>query len=217
MPGPTTLDAMTNGPEGEPVSLDKSGAGEPAEPVPFVDFDPYRFGAPEHPISPEYAVPGYVPSVPPTVGPAGPAPVAPPVPPHLAANPHLTQAPPPYPPQYPYPAPPPYQRQVVKTGAPGKAQAALWLGVASVALFWTSILDVIPIALALVFGFIGMSEAKLRPNRAGYNQAVAGIALALVGAVAALLFSIWAYHKVEPCMDYDVGTSAFQDCVNDQF
>jgi hypothetical protein len=32
-----------------------------AEPIPGIDFDPYRFGAPEHPIPPEYAPPGYTP------------------------------------------------------------------------------------------------------------------------------------------------------------
>ena len=37
----------------EPVSLSKDGDTP--------DFDPYRFGAPEHPIPPEYAPPGYRP------------------------------------------------------------------------------------------------------------------------------------------------------------
>ena len=57
---------------------DPSGAqpgdltGEPREPVPGVDFDPYRFGAPEHPIAPEYAPPGYTP--PPAYSQYGPPP-----------------------------------------------------------------------------------------------------------------------------------------------
>jgi hypothetical protein len=32
-----------------------------AQPEPPLDFDPYRFGAPEHPVPPEYAPPGYRP------------------------------------------------------------------------------------------------------------------------------------------------------------
>jgi hypothetical protein len=61
-----------------------------AEPVPGVDFDPYRFGAPEHPIPPEYAPPGYTPPPVP--------PLAPPTPPAGEQNPWAV--PPPTPPNY---------------------------------------------------------------------------------------------------------------------
>lgn len=58
--GPDSLDPATarwSGesaqPTSEPVSLDKPVPDEP------LDFDPYRFGKPDYPISPEYAPPGY--------------------------------------------------------------------------------------------------------------------------------------------------------------
>jgi hypothetical protein len=190
------------------------------EPVPFVDFDPYRFGAPEHPIAPEYAVPGYVPPTPPPH--LGPPPVAPPLPPHLAAQPGPAQVPygQPYPPPpgyYPppgYPAPP-AQQVPLKTGVPGRAQASLVLGIASVALFWLSLLNIVPIVLAFVFGFIGLGESRVRPNRVGRGVAIAGMVLAAVGAVGTIIFNVWELRTIQPCLDMEFGSSAYSDCIRD--
>src|SRR5579875_1310891 len=65
----------------ERVSLEKAD-------VPL-DFDPYRFGKPEHPIDPRYAPPGYVPPEP-----------APPPEPTVQQHPQQPYAPPYYGPDY---------------------------------------------------------------------------------------------------------------------
>ena len=54
---------MSDGERRDPVSL---GKDEPEQPL---DFDPYRFGRPDHPIPPQYAPPGYgPPAQPPNAG-----------------------------------------------------------------------------------------------------------------------------------------------------
>src|SRR3954454_23535506 len=63
-----------------------------------LDFDPYRFGAPEHPIPPEYAPPGYKPPAP-TRPPPG---VPPPLPQSGYLPPAYRPGPPPPPQQVPY-------------------------------------------------------------------------------------------------------------------
>ena len=94
------------------------GADEPAPP----DFDPYRYGKPDHPIPPEYAPPGYVPPVPPA--PAAPSPAQ-------------------YP-GYSYPPPPPgYPPYGAPRAGNGKATIALVLGILSIVFCWLSIFDLV--------------------------------------------------------------------------
>ena len=50
--------SMTDQPGSDDAGRGSSPSGDPASPL---DFDPYRYGKPEHPIPPEYAPPGYVP------------------------------------------------------------------------------------------------------------------------------------------------------------
>ena len=210
-------------PPPDPVSLNKDQQGseqngsDSQEPQ---DFDPYRFGAPEHPIPPEYAPPGYRP------------PVQPP-PPQYYPGYGSQQGYPGYPGQqaqqgyqpypggqpYPgYPPTPPYATQYPppRTGN-GKAIAALVLGIVSVVFFWTSVLDAVPIILALIFGGISLSEARRRPQREGHRLAVAGIACAVVGAILATIWSVWIYSKVKNCLDYETGSTQYTHCVHEQF
>jgi hypothetical protein len=196
-------------PTAEPVSLDK-----PAEPP----FDPYRFGAPEHPVPPEYAPPGYVPP-PPTEPPASTQPQYPP----YGGQPYGGQPPAgePYPgqpyPGQPYPYPPPYAMQYPqpKTGN-GKATAALVLGIVSIVFCWTSVLDLVPIVLAVIFGILGLTEAKRTGS--GRGLAVSGLVCAVVGALFATLVTVWIFNRISPCLEnYDQGSTAYNNCIHDRF
>lgn len=231
-------------PPPDPVSLSKDGADSGTTPSstgpasseqqPPLDFDPYRFGAPEHPIPPEYAPPGYRPPDPPVQPPPpqyypgyGNQPGYPGYPGQQGYPNQPYPGQPPYPnqqgypggQQYPgYPPTPPYASQYppARTGN-GRAIASLVLGIASIVFFWTSVLDAIPIILALIFGGITLSEARRRPGREGRRLAVAGIACAVVGAILAVIWSVWIYSKVKNCLDYNTGSSEYSHCVHEQF
>ncbi len=195
----------------DPVSLHKPDGTQPqADPPP--DFDPYRFGAPEHPVPPEYAPPGYRPP-PPT------APPSVPPPPGYATYPGYQQ-------QhyagydqqgYPYGPPPPYTTQYPppRTGN-GKAIASLVLGIASILFCWLSVFDAIPVLLAFVFGAIARGETKHRPGREGHSPAVAGMVCAAVGAVLAIVLTIWFINRFSDCFKYDTGSSAYSHCVQNR-
>lgn len=182
----------------EPVSLDK----------PEPPFDPYRFGAPEHPVPPEYAPPGYTP-------------------------PPVTAPPPTYPPtqqrtgyagypggqqyQQPYSAPPNYAQQYPqpRTGN-GRATAALVLGILAVVCCWLSIFDIVFVVLAIVFGFLGLSDAKR--GGGGRGMALTGLILGIVGALAATILSVVIYARIKTCLDnYDRGSSTQSDCIHRKF
>ena len=170
----------------EQVSLDK-----PAAP-----FDPYRYGAPEHPVPAEYAPPGYTP---------------PPV-----TTPPRTYPPQGYPAQGPqYLAPPPYAQQYPqpRTGN-GKSIASLVLGILAIVAFWTSILDVVLIVPAVIFGILGLSDAKR--GGGGRGMAIGGLVCALVGAIVATIFSVVIYNRLRPCLDFDRGSSAYNHCIQDR-
>ncbi len=188
-------------PQSEPVSLSKP-ADEP------LDFDPYRFGAPDYPIAPEYAPPGYRPPA----GQAQPAPQAP-----YGQPARYGQQAPQYPSLPQAPAPPSYNAQYPQpsTGN-GKATAALVLGIASIVLCWTSVLDIIPIALAIVFGILGRNDAVRLPNRGGRGMAVSGLICALVGAVLATTLTIYFYGRIKPCLDYSPNSSQYKTCIQER-
>jgi hypothetical protein len=192
------------------------GAGNESPPVSFEKpgeqpFDPYRFGAPEHPVPPEYAPPGYVP--PPAQAP-----------PTRALPPVYPEQPPPqysgYPPQsgqYPYPVPPPWMTQYPQphTGN-GKAVAALVLGIVSILLCWLSIFDIVPVVLAIVFGALARGEAGRVGGKKG--MATTGIVLGIVGALLATVFTVVVYARIKDCLDtYDQGSSEYNTCIRHKF
>jgi hypothetical protein len=177
-----------------------------AEPPP-PEFDPYRFGAPEHPVPPEYAPPGYRPPAAAQRTPPGYPPPGygqPPYPPPGAPGYPYPPQPPPYPAQYPPP----------RTGH-GKAIAALVLGILSILLCVLSLFDAVFVILALIFGGLALAESRSRPNREGRGMAIAGIACAIAGAILATVFSLWIYGKVKDCTAYDPGSSAYTQCIHD--
>jgi hypothetical protein len=188
-------------PTPEPVSLDKPASDEP------LDFDPYRFGKPDYPISPEYAPPGYT----------GPVTHQPPVgyPPPM---PYSAQQPPAYPNFPAVPPPPPYNVQYPqpRTGN-GKAIAAMVLGIGSIVFCWLSIFDAVLIVPAVIFGAIALTEANRKPTRDGRGMAITGLSCALVGAVLATVFTFYVYNKVKDCIDYGVGSTQYNQCIKDHF
>lgn len=183
-------------PTSDPVSLDKGAGDEP------LDFDPYRFGKPDYPISPQYAPPGYTGQVPP--------------PQPAAYHPSTGHQPAPHPNFPAVPSPPPYSVQYPqpRTGN-GKAIAAMVLGIGSIVFCWLSIFDAVLIVPAVIFGAIALSDANRRPAKEGKNLAVAGICCALVGAVLATLLTVVYYHKFSSCLDYKAGSSQYNQCIND--
>ena len=206
----------------EPVSFDKPGTDTPGapgatSPSDEPPFDPYRYGAPEHPVPPEYAPPGYVPP-PPAEQPTAYAQY----PPYAGGQPYGANqpygAPPqqysPYPSPY-YPPPPWTQYPPPRTGN-GRAIAGLVLGIVAILFFWTSVLDVIPVVLAIVFGSIGVNDAKRSGN--GRNMAITGIVCGVIGALLAITFTVVVYARIKPCLDnYDQGSSAQNTCIRQKF
>lgn len=205
---------------------------------PDASFDPYRFGAPDVPPPPEYAPPGYKPPVgyqypgPTSESPHGPYP---PYPYGTTAGgqPGAPNGQQPYG-QQPYGQAPygqqPYGQQPYGQsqygqspygpGAPaaqgnGKAVAALVLGIVSIVLCWLTFLDAVFVVLALIFGFLGLNDARNRGGR-GRGQALAGLICAAVGAVLAIVFTVFVVHLANKCGGLDnQGSSGYQQCLRD--
>jgi len=191
----------------EPLSSDPVSFYKPEEP-----FDPYRYGAPEQPVPAEYAPPGYTPP-PVTAAPARApraasqrAPDAPSPPGYgQPAQQYGNVAPPPYAQQYPQP----------RTGN-GKAIAGLVLGILAIVFCWTSLLDIVLIALAVIFALLGLGDAKR--GSGGRGMAIAGLVCAIVGALLAALMTL-VYLRIAPCLDsnkYTSGSSQQNACIQDR-
>lgn len=206
---------------------------DPSAPL---DFDPYRFGRPEHPVPPEYAPPGYVapePDLsatgyppgypPPGYPPAGYPPTGyPPTgyPPQGNPPPGYPPAgyPPPSYPQYSYPPPPPgYPAYGTTRSGNTKATIALVLGILSIVFCFLSVLDLALIVPAIVLGALARTDAIRFPERGGRTSATVGLICGIVAIVLAVAVTVYAYNKVKPCVDkYDSSSSAYNQCVRDR-
>jgi hypothetical protein len=181
------------------------------EPTEEPTFDPYRYGAPEHPVPPEFAPPGYqvagyqpakyaqprqgaAPDArnPDIQNPYAPNPyAASPYPPNPSPpNPYSQQPYGPQPPGYPpgYPVPPAYQQYAQPRPGSGKAVAGLVLGILAALLCWMSIFDLILIVPALIFSLLGLSDA--RKGSGGRGMAMAGLILVALGTVGAIVLTV---------------------------
>lgn len=201
----------------ERVSLEKSETP--------VDFDPYRFGAPEHPVDPRYAPPGYVPPPQPATPPSQPSGYQQPygAPGQYPSGQYPVQYPPgqypqaQFPPgqypsgQYPPPGWPGYPQP--KTGN-GKAIAAFVCGLLSVLLCWLTIFDVVPIVLAIAFGVISLRESSRSPRREGRGLAISGLVAAALGAVLVVVLTAWLLHLGNECGGFSsTSTSQLKTCI----
>jgi hypothetical protein len=183
--------------EPDPVSLNKP-SGDPATPEPPADFDPYRFGAPEHPVPPEYAPPGYRPPPPTQPPPAQP----------YGRYPYQQH-------QYPSVPPPPYHQYPQPRTGNGKAIAALVLGIGSIVFCFLSVLDALLVIPAVILGVLALSDAR-HGRTGGRAMAQWGIALAVVGAIAATVLTVYIAHRYGSCLHLKPGSSEFTQCVQGQ-
>jgi hypothetical protein len=184
----------------DPDSVSLSKQPQDADEAPF---DPYRYGAPEHPVPPEYAPPGYVPPPPPQTPPPPPGPER-----YAGYG---------YPARQPYPPPPPPAPGYRAYGSNAKAIAALIFGIASIVLCWLSIFDLLPIVVAVVFGILGINEAARRGDGRGRRMAIAGIICAGVGTLLAIVLTVYFVHLIKPCLDYPSGSAAQNHCIEQKF
>jgi hypothetical protein len=168
---------------------DERAVARPDQPL---DFDPYRFGRPDHPIPPEYAPPGYVPPAPTPV-----------------------QAPPPFP--YGYPPPPPAYPYGVTRTTNTKATLALVFGILGIVFFFLTVLDLALIVPAIVLGILGRNDAVRFPERGGRRNATIGLICGIVAGVLVVAGTVFAYQRIKPCVDrYSISSSAYQQCVQDR-
>jgi hypothetical protein len=178
------------------------GEGQPAAPEESVD--PYRFGPPSpnpygYPSGPPAAAESaYTPppqAYPGSQGyPAAPPPAYPGAPPQA------------YPGAYPYQAP----RQ-----GNGKATAGLVLGILAIVLFWIPFGDVALDVLAIVFGALGLREAKR--GAGGRGKALAGLICGIIGAIGSVIIFAYAIHEVKSCSDkYPIGTIGYENCIHNR-
>lgn len=190
----TTPSAPGSDDSGPLVDLSKN---DPAADAPF---DPYRYGRPEHPVPPQYAPPGYVPPPSEPQYPYGPAPY---------------QTPGQYGNFGAYGPPPPVNPYVAPRTGNGKAIAALVIGIASIVMFWTTFFDAILVILAVVFGILGLNDARI-PGRGGRGMAIAGLVCGAVGGIVALLMTIYVLTAVNRCGGISNSNSSdFKQCVQD--
>jgi hypothetical protein len=203
-------------PPPEDRDSDPSARGD--DPSAPLDFDPYRFGRPDHPVPPEYAPPGYV--APQPAPPAGAMPPPPAYPPGYPPppTPYPGYPPPPGYPQYGYPPPPPgYPPYGTTRTGNTKATLALVFGILSIVFCFLSILDLALIVPAIVLGALARNDAVRFPDRGGRKAATAGLICGLVAIVLAISVTVYAYNKVKPCVDqYDTNSSAYNQCVRDR-
>lgn len=205
---------------------------EPREPEPEAGFDPYRFGAPEHPIPAEYAPPGYTgPTVPsaaaspyasPTANPFGNPPGTPYGGPPQYGEPPQYGAQPPYGGQPPYgsqppygysaPPPPPYDGYPRPATGNGKAVAGLVFGILSIVLCFFSIFDGVLVILGLIFSTIALGETK-DGRRQGRGLALAGLICAIIGGLLATLMTVIYVRVANRCGDLQDNRSQFQTCI----
>ena len=209
-----------------------SESSTPADPTAApLDFDPYRFGKPDHPVPPEYAPPGYVPDYPPPQ-PVEQKPVWPPTddatkPPAYA--PYQQYPPPQYqpgqhqPPQYqpgqyqPHPpAPPGYPAYGMVRQGNGKATTAMVLGILGIIFFWLTILDLGLAIPAIVVGALALRDANRFPERGGRGKAIAGLVCGIISVVLVIVAVVFVYVRIKPCLDYGINSSEYNSCVQDK-
>lgn len=216
---------MTDQP-GQSGKDDAGESGTSSDPAAPLDFDPYRFGKPDHPIPPEYAPPGYVPPTPAQPEPVWP-PKDPPSQPGYGAQPYPGRQPYGQPygqPQYgkqpyggytPHPPPPPgypaYGR--VRPGN-GKATTAMVLGILAVLFFWLNLLDLALAIPAIVFGALALRDSKRFPERQGRGKAMAGLICGGISVVLIIVMVAFIYVRIKPCLDYGFNTDRYQSCVD---
>lgn len=200
-----------------PPGDDTSAAEQP------LDFDPYRFGKPDHPIPPEYAPPGYVPPAAPAPGP-----LWPPTEDDARGRPsggyqgyqggypgggypgHSR-----YPGQYP-PPPPGYHAYGAVPASTGKATTAMVLGILAIIFFWLTVLDLALAIPAIVLGALAVRDANRHPQRPGHGKALAGLICGIISVVLIIATVAVVYTRLKPCLKYGLSSDAYNSCVSNR-
>ncbi|SHG29127.1 hypothetical protein SAMN05443575_1934 [Jatrophihabitans endophyticus] len=96
----------------------------------------------------------------------------------------------------------PYAQRPTPPGAAsqgnGKAITSMVLGIVAVVLCWLSLLDLLLIVPAVVFGSLGIAEARSRGG-AGRAQAIVGLVCAGVAVVLVTVLTIFAFRAYDRC------------------
>ncbi|MEP6852121.1 MAG: hypothetical protein ABJA87_05620 [bacterium] len=99
--------------------------------------------------------------------------------------------------------------------ANGRAVAGFVLGLVAALCFWLTVLDLPFIVLGIVFSILGLRVARQGGPHGGL--AIAGIALAVVGALAATIFTVVVVVRINSCTDsYGRDTAGYIECVRFQ-
>lgn len=196
---------------------DRSRSGDEKSEQPL-DFDPYRFGKPDHPIPPEYAPPGYQQPGPPA--PAQPAPVWPPDDEQRSKQPGGYSWPgqaPGYGSYTPHPPPPPgYPAYGTVPRSNSRATAAMVLGILAIIFFWLTILDLALAIPAIVLGALALRDANRSPQRLGRGKAMAGLICGIISVVLVIATVAVVYVRIKPCLKYGLSSDAYNSCVSDR-
>lgn len=193
---------------------DPSPRGDESAQQPL-DFDPYRFGKPDHPIPPEYAPPGYQGHQQPATG--QPAAVWPPTDDDRAkAHSGTYGYGQPY--QYgPYPPPPPgYPAYGAVRQSNGRATTAMVLGILALVFFWLTVLDLALAIPAIVLGALALRDANRSPQRIGRGKAMAGLICGIISVVLVIVTVAVVYVRIKPCLKYGLSSDRYNSCVSDR-
>jgi hypothetical protein len=98
----------------------------------------------------------------------------------------------------------------------GKATTAMWLGIAGIACFWLTILDLGLAIPAIVVGALALRDANRFPERGGRGRAIAGLVCGIVSVVMVIVTVAVVYVRIKPCLDYGMNSDAYNSCVRDK-
>jgi hypothetical protein len=92
----------------------------------------------------------------------------------------------------------------------------LVLGIVSILMFWTAFLDIVLVIAASVFGAAAISDRGSRRSTSR-RLAVAGLACAAIGAVAAIAWTVYVVHIINNCGGFNQpNTSGLRSCLQRQ-
>ncbi len=100
-----------------------------------------------------------------------------------------------------------------RQSAPPKAVWSLVLGVLSIVFFFATVLDLVLVVPAIILASLALNDTKQRRGP-GRGVAVAGLTCAIIGALCAITFTVWAIPKVAKCAnEYPTNSAGYKTCV----
>ena len=109
----------------------------------------------------------------------------------------------------------PYFPQSMPAQKNGLAVAGMVLGIVSIPFAIGSFFDIPVVIVGFILSVVALNRAKR--SGVGATMAKWGIALSLIGAVAATAMSIYVVQTINDCSrTADIGTSAFEECIQNR-